>query len=195
MQVSGLRPAPIELLHPVYSSRLRAGNTDQLAIRLTPAIHVPDVANSSSFTVIRAIVGGLGNIAHFTHPQGERITLSRSSPAVYPGMFDVAAHVKGAPVTQSNALRERVADFLSASLSDVPLQEQLFVVVESKNAQLYTAPLQGFVPYKRWLAPLIKVGSKTWMPPDEARYSSMPVSQIPRYSHPTRQSVPPRRRR
>lgn len=171
------------------------GDTDQLALRLMPAIYVPDMANSSSFRIVRDIVQGLGNASRFVHPQGEHITLSRSAPTTYPGIFDVSAHFKGAPITPSRLLRMRVAEYLSASLHELPLQERLFLVVESKDARLYTAPLEGFISYKRCIAPLIKVGSKTWMPPDELRYSSMPVSQIPKSHHPTKRLDLPRRRR
>lgn len=195
MQSFGISPAPIESLHPVFSSRLRMGDTDQLALRLTPAIYVPEIAHGSSYDVVRTVIAGLGNAAQFTHPQGERITISRTAPAAYPGIFDVNAQFKGMPVSQSESLRERVADFLSMSLGELPLQEQLFLVVESKNAQLYTAHLEGFISFQRHIAPLIKVGTKTWLPPNEARYSSMPVSQIPKTLHPTRQSAAPRRRR
>lgn len=177
----GFREADPARLFAVYHPRLKTGQQEQTTIRLQPALLFNDLAKRSNYEIIRHVASALSGVATFSHPDGgERIAMRRSRREATPGIFEITASYRGHQLTSSEVLREKTANFLSASLVNLPLSERLFVVMEKQDTHaLYAASLSGFYEYQGHLAPLIGHDGSLWRIPLSMKLANAPISQLP----------------
>jgi hypothetical protein len=196
MSSSLFREAAPEMFYPVYTSRLRIGQQEQTTLRLMPAMLFPELAKQSHHEVVRDLASAVMGETTFLHPDGEFITMRRCARDFAPGLFDISGSYKGQPLPPSESLRAKAADFLSDSLARLPLHERLFVVMEKRSGNFYTAPLGGFQEYRRRLAPLIEHAGSLWLAPTAMGFANIPISQMPKGNRSiTAESIRLRRRR